>query len=217
MGGSCLGCCNSIHERDECAYQEMITHLPLCLIPKPRKVMVIGDGDGSVLVKISRHASVEKIDIREIDKMVVDVSKEYFPSVAIGYDDPSDIAHWRWSCISQPCRENLRCIYKWILHINRSGQELFEKPFFESAEFSSSQSIRILRIREERPDQMISMRNEDFEKLVMERSQHLVKERDREKGEDHGSIPASESELIPVSSNSSSTRSQGRKMGEPMH
>lgn len=25
-------------ERDECAYQEMITHLPLCSIPNPRKV-----------------------------------------------------------------------------------------------------------------------------------------------------------------------------------
>jgi len=25
-------------QRDECAYQEMITHLPLCSIPKPKKV-----------------------------------------------------------------------------------------------------------------------------------------------------------------------------------
>lgn len=26
-------------ERDECAYQEMITHLPLCSIPNPKKVI----------------------------------------------------------------------------------------------------------------------------------------------------------------------------------
>lgn len=26
-------------ERDECAYQEMITHLPLCSIPNPKKVL----------------------------------------------------------------------------------------------------------------------------------------------------------------------------------
>ncbi|KAF5793547.1 putative spermidine synthase [Helianthus annuus] len=26
-------------ERDEYAYQEMITHLPLCLIPNPKKVL----------------------------------------------------------------------------------------------------------------------------------------------------------------------------------
>ena len=27
-------------ERDECAYQEMITHLPLCSIPNPKKVII---------------------------------------------------------------------------------------------------------------------------------------------------------------------------------
>ena len=27
-------------ERDECAYQEMITHLPLCSIPNPKKVLL---------------------------------------------------------------------------------------------------------------------------------------------------------------------------------
>lgn len=87
-------------ERDECAYQEMITHLPLCSIPNPKKVLpsleiesrfpicrlflrltflylqvlVIGGGDGGVLREVARHSSVEHIDICEIDKMVVDVS-----------------------------------------------------------------------------------------------------------------------------------------------
>ncbi|KAK8984943.1 hypothetical protein V6N11_073093 [Hibiscus sabdariffa] len=35
-----------IRERDECAYQEMITHLPLCSIPNSEKVLVIVAGDG---------------------------------------------------------------------------------------------------------------------------------------------------------------------------
>lgn len=33
-------------EKDECAYQEMITHLPLCSIPNPKKVsffLIIAD------------------------------------------------------------------------------------------------------------------------------------------------------------------------------
>ncbi|KAG5385585.1 hypothetical protein IGI04_037055 [Brassica rapa subsp. trilocularis] len=75
-------------ERDECAYQEMITHLPLCSIPNPKKVLVIGGGDGGVLREVARHASVEQIDMCEIDKMVVDVSKQFFPDVAIGFEDP---------------------------------------------------------------------------------------------------------------------------------
>lgn len=37
-------------------------------------MLVIGGGDGGVLREVSRHSSVEQIDICEIDKMVVDVS-----------------------------------------------------------------------------------------------------------------------------------------------
>lgn len=38
------------------------------------QVLVIGGGDGGVLREVSRHSSVEQIDICEIDAMVVDVS-----------------------------------------------------------------------------------------------------------------------------------------------
>lgn len=40
------------------------------------QVLVVGGGDGGVLREISRHTSVELIDICEIDKMVIDVSAE---------------------------------------------------------------------------------------------------------------------------------------------
>ncbi|KAK4745481.1 hypothetical protein SAY87_011793 [Trapa incisa] len=75
-------------EKDECAYQEMITHLPLCSIPSPKTVLVVGGGDGAVLREISRHGSVQHIDICEIDKLVIDVSKKFFPKLATGFDDP---------------------------------------------------------------------------------------------------------------------------------
>ncbi|CAI0449903.1 unnamed protein product [Linum tenue] len=68
-------------EKDECAYQEMIAHLPLCSIPSPKAVLVVGGGDGGVLREISRHTSVETIDICEIDKMVIDVSATYLHSM----------------------------------------------------------------------------------------------------------------------------------------
>lgn len=38
------------------------------------QVLVVGGGDGGVLREISRHSSVEHIDICEIDQMVIDVS-----------------------------------------------------------------------------------------------------------------------------------------------
>ncbi|MQM11755.1 hypothetical protein Taro_044666 [Colocasia esculenta] len=82
-----------VTERDECAYQEMITHLPLCSIPNPKKVLVIGGGDGGVLREVERHSSVEHIDICEIDGMVVEVSKQFFPNLAVGYEDPRVSLH----------------------------------------------------------------------------------------------------------------------------
>lgn len=35
-------------ERDEFAYQEMISFIPLCCHPNPKKVLIIGGGDGGV-------------------------------------------------------------------------------------------------------------------------------------------------------------------------
>ncbi|KAL5811408.1 hypothetical protein ACOSQ4_027976 [Xanthoceras sorbifolium] len=60
--------------------------------------------------EISRHSSVELIDICEIDNMVVDVSKKFFPELAVGFEDP-----------------------RVRLHIGDGpAQELVEKPFFET-------------------------------------------------------------------------------------
>jgi len=121
-------------ERDECAYQEMITHLPLCSIPNPKKVLVIGGGDGGVLREVARHASVEKIDICEIDKMVVDVSKQFFPDIAVGFEDPrvtltvgdgvaflKDVPEGTYDAVIVDSSDPIG-----------PAQELFEKPFFAS-------------------------------------------------------------------------------------
>ncbi|XP_047171249.1 spermidine synthase-like [Vigna umbellata] len=82
-------------ENDEFAYQEMLTHLALCSVPNPKKVLLVGGGDGGILREISRHASVEHIDICEIDKMVIDVYKKFFPDIAVGYEDPRVHVHIR--------------------------------------------------------------------------------------------------------------------------
>ena len=82
-----------VTERDEFAYQEMIAHIPLYAHPDPKRVLVIGGGDGGVLREIARHPSVEQIVICEIDKDVIDVSKKYLPSLARGYDDPRVTVH----------------------------------------------------------------------------------------------------------------------------
>src|SRR3984885_4019378 len=42
----------------KCRYQEMIAHLPLASHPNPRKVLVIGGGDGGVVREVLKHESV---------------------------------------------------------------------------------------------------------------------------------------------------------------
>ena len=76
-------------ERDEAAYQEPITHLPLMAHPNPQSVAIVGGGDGGVVREIARHISVQDITHIEIDPIVVAVSKKWFGhSVATSFDDP---------------------------------------------------------------------------------------------------------------------------------
>jgi len=82
-----------ITERDEFSYQEMMAHLPLCSHPNPKKVLVIGGGDGGILREVCKHKELQEVTICEIDQMVIDVSKKYLPSTSVGYDDPRVRVH----------------------------------------------------------------------------------------------------------------------------
>ncbi len=75
-------------ERDEFFYHEMIAHVPLSVHPDPKRVLIIGGGDGGTVREVSRHPSVENITVVEIDKMVVEMAKKHLPFVACGFDDP---------------------------------------------------------------------------------------------------------------------------------
>jgi spermidine synthase len=56
-------------ERDEFAYQEMITHLAMNSHPNPKKVLVIGGGDGGVLREVIKHECVEEAVLCDIDEV----------------------------------------------------------------------------------------------------------------------------------------------------
>ncbi len=69
-------------ERDEFVYHEMIAHVPLYVHPEPRRVLVIGGGDGGTVRELVRHPEVEHVDLVDIDRMVSEVTMKYIPSVA---------------------------------------------------------------------------------------------------------------------------------------
>lgn len=77
-----------ITERDEFFYHEMLTHVAMHANPSPKKVIVIGGGDGGIVREVLKHKSVEKVFFVEIDEEVINVSKKFFPTVSSGIDDP---------------------------------------------------------------------------------------------------------------------------------
>ncbi len=80
-------------EYDEFAYQEMLAHLPLFAHPCPERVLVIGGGDGGILREIAKHDCVKRIDLCEIDAMVIEAAKKFVPSMSCGFDDPRVAVH----------------------------------------------------------------------------------------------------------------------------
>lgn len=77
-----------VTEKDEFIYHDMITHVAMATNPNIKKVLVIGGGDGGTVRELTRYSHIEKIDMVEIDKLVVDVSREYLPITASKLDDP---------------------------------------------------------------------------------------------------------------------------------
>lgn len=75
-------------EKDEFVYHEMLTHPSLYAHPYPEKVLIIGGGDGGTLREVLKHKSVKKVVMAEIDGMVVEASKKYFPTVSSEFDNP---------------------------------------------------------------------------------------------------------------------------------
>ncbi|MDZ7543183.1 spermidine synthase, partial [Clostridium perfringens] len=63
--------------KDEFVYHEMVAHPALYTHPNPKKVLVVGGGDGGVIREIMKHPSVEKAVLVEIDGKVIEYSKKY--------------------------------------------------------------------------------------------------------------------------------------------
>ena len=76
-------------EADEFVYHEMLTHLPILAHGKVRRVLVVGGGDGGMLEELLKHRGVERVTMVEIDRGVIDFSRQYLPEICKdAFDDP---------------------------------------------------------------------------------------------------------------------------------
>ena len=65
--------------RDEFIYHEMMTHVPILAHGKAEQVLIVGGGDCGIAEEVLKHKSVKRLTQVEIDRSVVDFSKEHFP------------------------------------------------------------------------------------------------------------------------------------------
>lgn len=120
-------------EADEFIYNEMIVHVPMSVHPMVKNVLIIGGGDGGVAKNLTEYGEIEHIDVVEPDEMFIQVSREFFPETARGFDDPRVEIH-----NMDGLRYLRRCRDKYDLIINDStdpfghAEGLFTKEFYGS-------------------------------------------------------------------------------------
>jgi len=71
-------------EKDEFIYHEMLVHIPMMTHPNPKRVLIIGGGDGGSLREVLRHETVERVTMVEIDRSVIELCEKYLPKHSQG-------------------------------------------------------------------------------------------------------------------------------------
>ena len=61
------------------AYHETLVHPAMFLHPDPKRVAIIGGGEGATLREVLKHNTVDKVKMIEIDDMMVQVSRDFLP------------------------------------------------------------------------------------------------------------------------------------------
>ena len=119
-------------ERDEFSYQEMITHLAMFAHPDPKRVLVIGGGDGGVLREIVKHPGVEEAVLCDIDEAVIRLSKKYLPGMSEGFDHPNVTVHVGDGFkFLEDKKDSFDVIITDSSDPEGPAESLFQKPYFE--------------------------------------------------------------------------------------
>lgn len=81
--------CFMTSEKEEFVYHENMIHPALVSHPNPRRVLIIGGGDGGAAEEALKHPSVEQVTLVELDGKVVEIAKRYFGEIHRGvFDNP---------------------------------------------------------------------------------------------------------------------------------
>lgn len=81
-------------EKDEAAYHEMLVHPAFTFYDnfhadsKPKKILIIGGGDGGTAREVLRYDFIERVIMIEQDKIVTEAAQTHFESLASALENP---------------------------------------------------------------------------------------------------------------------------------
>jgi len=96
----------------DAAYHEALVHPGLFLHENPKRVAIVGGGEGATLREVLKHNTVEKVVMIEIDEKMVQLSRQYLPQ----WSDCSMLEGKLGSCFEDP-RVELYCedAFAWFI------------------------------------------------------------------------------------------------------
>lgn len=74
-------------EVDERIYHECLVHPSLIAHPNPRRVLVIGGGEGSTIREVEKHGDVEDIEMVDIDGELIELVKRHITWSGRAFED----------------------------------------------------------------------------------------------------------------------------------
>ncbi len=75
-------------EKDERNYHEAIVHPAMITHPSPRRVLILGGGEGACLREVLKYKSVKDAFMVDIDADIIDISRRYLNMHEGAYSDP---------------------------------------------------------------------------------------------------------------------------------
>ena len=123
-------------EKDEMSYQEMLAHVPMFSHRQPKRVLIVGGGDGGILREVCKHNCVEEIVQCEIDEGVIEASKKFFPTISNSFQDKrlkliiGDAVHY---VIDEAEDESFDVIIVDSSDPDGPAEKLFSEEFYKNA------------------------------------------------------------------------------------
>lgn len=73
-------------DKDGHIINEMIVHVPMMTGGKKKRVLVVGAGEGFTATELLKYPYIEKIDVVDIDREFVEISKKIYPEKMKAFD-----------------------------------------------------------------------------------------------------------------------------------